>query len=472
MTNIPRPSGQEERVRNYICEFAKARGLEYVTDAPGNVLVRRPGSGGGEAAPRVVIQNHLDMVTEKNADTEHDFLADPIRCLRDGDWITADGTTLGADNAVGAAAALALLDAPAGTKLPPLECLFTVDEETGMTGAFELDGSMITGRTLLNLDSEEWGAVFTGCAGGGDCKLTVACPEEPAPPGGVTLRLAVTGLLGGHSGLNINEDRGNATRILCDALAAVLRAAPGSRVAALSAGDKRNAISREGWATLVVPAAERAAAEAAVAACHEQTRAEFGLVERDAAVALAPAGEPAATVLDAAAAARLVALVRTLPHGVVKRSHALPGLVETSSNTASVKKVPGGYQVVTCSRSSLGHALERTRDAIRAIGEGLGATVELEDAYPGWQPDPSSAVTGLVRDEYRRLSGAEAQVGGIHAGLECGIIGERVGDRMDMVSFGPTITGAHSPDERVQVSTVAPFYQLTLAVLSRLADAR
>jgi dipeptidase D len=462
----------------WLKEFAEQRGLEWAEDSVGNLVIRRPGSGGGEAAAPVIIQGHVDMVTEANADSTHDFLKDPIRLLRDGDWVTADGTTLGADNGIGVCAALAVLDLPPTARLPPIEALFTIDEETGLTGAFGLEGSMLRGRTMLNLDTEEWPEVFIGCAGGGDSVLTLPCALEAAPAGAAALEVRVSGLLGGHSGVDIHEDRGNAVRMAAAAADAVLSRVAGARLASLAGGDKRNAIARECAAVLAVPAAERDAAAAVVASVEADFRAEFGHREPGLRIAAAPLeGAAPAAALAPADAERLLALLLTLPHGVIKYSHEVPGLVETSSNLASVRPAAaaqGGrvtYRLQCSTRSSLMPALERCRAAIRRTAALCGAAIQQDEAYPGWAPQPGAAVVGVARAAIAEVVGREPALKAIHAGLECGIIGEKL-PGVQSVSYGPTIRGAHSPDERVQVSTVAPFWEATLNILGRLAGER
>ncbi len=468
LSRIPRPSKQEEQVLAWLKEFADTRSLEWQQDEVGNIVVRRPGSGGGESAPVVVIQSHVDMVCEKNSDVEHDFGRDPIRLLRDGDWLTADGTTLGADNGIGVATALALLEMGGDARLPPLECLFTVDEETGLTGAFALDGALLQGRTLLNLDTEEWGAICIGCAGGGDSELALPVAREASPGDFLSFQLSVEGLMGGHSGVNIHEYRANAIVLLASLLEPL--ATIGARLVSVRGGDKTNAIPREAFATLLLPPAAMADAQIAVGARTAALQAEFGTLETALRVTLAGLDAAPAECLSAGAQTSLLGLLRALPHGVLKYSHAIPGLVETSNNLASVAPDGGHYRIVCSSRSSIMEALEDVRDRIATIAALCGATATRSSSYPGWQPDPTSPVLKRLKRIYAEQLGEEPEVGAIHAGLECGVIGERA-PGMDMVSFGPTITGAHSPDERVEIPTVAKFWNLLLALLADMAKA-
>ncbi|PSC67193.1 aminoacyl-histidine dipeptidase [Micractinium conductrix] len=492
LSKIPRPSKHEGRVLDWLKEFAEERDLQWKQDAVGNIVIYRPGSAGGEKAAPVIVQGHVDMVCEKNAEVAHDFMADPIKLVRKDDWITADGTTLGSDNGIGVCAALALLDLPATETLPPLECLFTIDEETGLTGAFELDGSMLRGRTLLNLDTEDWGDVFIGCAGGGDSILRLDLQQEGVPAGCTALDVHVKGLLGGHSGINIHEDRGNAVRMAAATVEAILAAAPTARLVSMHGGDKRNAIPRECSATVVVPAAELDAAQEAVAKRGAAFQQEYGLKEPALSVSAAPAAATPAACLSQQAGQQLVDLLLTVPHGVCKNSHAVegavvppctraarpltpppPSLVETSTNLAAVKPGEGGSDgasfTVTCStRSSLAAPLELVRSSISRIGRLCGAEVEQDAAYPGWAPNPGSDIVKLTAETIGRITGKAPAVKAIHAGLECGIIQEKL-PGLDSVSYGPTITGAHSPDEQVRISTVLPFWQATLDILRQLA---
>ncbi|KAL6777769.1 hypothetical protein ACKKBG_A15575 [Auxenochlorella protothecoides x Auxenochlorella symbiontica] len=480
LSSIPRPSYKEQKVLDWLKVFAEERGLAWSQDAAGNLVVRRPGGGGGEAAPTVIIQGHIDMVTEKNADVQHDFEADGIRLVRRDGWVTADGTTLGADNGIGVCAALAVLDSPPSTPLPPLEALFTVDEEVGMTGALRLDPGLLTGRVMLNLDTEDWGDIFIGCAGGGDSALTLDLPLEPlaGAAGGWGARgFRLGGMLGGHSGLEIGEDRANALRLAARAAAAGLAAAPGVRLLALSGGDKRNAIPREAGFQLAAPdAGALEAATAAVRAAADAFRLEYGALETGLALTEEEVGVEARRAgLTPAAADRLLLLLLTLPHGVIKHSHTVPGLVETSSNLASAtikRRTPESLTVelVTCTRSSLDRALEDVRQGIARLGRAAGAAVHQDAAYPGWVPEPDAPVVHAAAAAIQGVTGKAPAVKAIHAGLECGIIGQKL-PGVQSVSYGPTIRGAHSPDERVEVATVAPFYEATLALLRRLAQA-
>lgn len=471
LSQLPRPSKHEDKVLAWLKAFAEERKLAYQQDAEGNMVIRRPGSGGGEGAPPIIVQGHIDMVTEKNSDVIHDFFKDPIRLRLEGGWIKAEGTTLGADNGIGVAAALALLDSGADEKLPPLECLFTVDEETGLTGAFGLDASILSGKTMLNLDTEDWNEIFIGCAGGGDSVLTLPVQREAAPPSCRPLQLSITGLLGGHSGLNIAEGRGNAVKMSAEILDALLSSLPEARLGSLRAGDKRNALPREATAMLYVPEGSINVAEKVVGDKLQAFRDQFHLKEENLSISLESASGNLDQVLTPASADSLLALLLVVPHGVAKLSHAVEGLVETSNNLAAANPSEDGanYKIIMSSRSSIGSALESQRAVIARAARLCKASCEQDNAYPGWQPNLESEVVKLTQEVMEKVTGKAPKVGAIHAGLECGLLGDKI-PGLDMVSYGPTIRGAHSPDERVEVSTVEPFWQTTLQLLERLAD--
>lgn len=490
-------SKREGEVLALIKGLAAERGLPVSQDAAGNLLVKAPGRGVGVGAPPVCIQGHVDMVTEKNQATAHDFATDPI-CLRvsaDGAWLTATGTTLGADNGIGVSAGLALLDEPEGVDLPPLELLFTVDEETGLNGAKALDAAAlgVEARTLLNLDTEEWGSIYIGCAGGGDAKLAVPLQRAPAGGEGALLELRVEGLLGGHSGICIGDGRANAVVVAARAAQRVLAADARVGLVAIDGGDKHNAIPRESSVMLLVPPAAEAAAREAVAAAFAAFNLEYGLLEANALLELRPAaaGGGAQPPLTPESAERCLGVLLSVPHGALKQSHALPGLVETSNNLAAVATddaragADACMRVLCSSRSSVAPALDGVRETLRAVATVMGrGRVEFTPAYPGWQPNPASKVLEMTKAALGAQLRAEGvheppHVLAIHAGLECGLIGEKValaagggGAALDMVSFGPTIRGAHSPDEAVEIATVPKFYALTKEVLRQLAHAR
>ncbi|HEX2162563.1 MAG TPA: aminoacyl-histidine dipeptidase [Thermoanaerobaculia bacterium] len=464
---IPRPSKGEEAMRRYVVAQAEAKGREVRRDRAGNVVVVVPATPGHEGAPVTVLQSHLDMVQEKNSDVDFDFAKDAIRPVRDGEYLTADGTTLGSDNGIGVAAMLAVLDGagPGGEPLVhgPLELLFTVDEESGLTGAGELDGSLLTGRRLLNLDTEEEGSVYVGCAGGGDSLLRLPLAKAAAGGGGA-LQVRVSGLRGGHSGVDIHLQRGNALSLLARALWAAHRAAP-LRVAALSGGSAHNAIPREARATVV--AVDATAARAALEREGAAVAAEFAAADPGFRLAVEDATAPA-EAWDEASSERALALLVALPHGVLATSQEIPDLVETSNNVAVAAEEGGALTVLTSTRSSVASALAAVRARIAALGRLADAEVEQGAGYPGWKPNLDSPLLATVKAVHARVLGNEPAIKAIHAGLETGIIGEKV-PGIDMVSIGPQIEFPHSPDERVHVGSVERFWRLLTATLAELA---
>ena len=505
LSSIPRPSFQEERcvrstpwfpplvymvytsrsilhctwsrrVLEWLKQFADERSLEHSQDSQGNLVIRHPGTMEGVDAPPVIIQGHVDMVTEKNAESSHDFMRDPIALIRDGDWLRADGTTLGADNGIGVCAALSVLNVPRDSTdvlLPPIEALFTVAEEVGLVGAFNLDGSLLSGKVLLNLDTEDWPDIFIGCAGGGDSILTLSMDTMPAGEEDV-FQVRITGLLGGHSGMDIGLDRGNAVKVAADLFVRIRDTIPGARLVSLVGGDKRNAIPREAMVSVSVPTEQRGDLERVCREYEEEFLREFGVKEALKIECNLFQGE--ARVLAPDDGDGLISLLIALPHGPLKHSHQISGLVETSSNLASVKSNLSGEKVVytiqTSTRSSINSALSRVRRSIKIIGESLGARVEQPPAYPGWTPDPDNDAVKLARRAITKvLGGREPELRAIHAGLECGILGERI-PGVQCVSYGPTIRGAHSPEERILIDTVQPFWEATLELLGELAKRR
>lgn len=485
LSSIPRPSGKEEAVLAYVKGFAESKGLRWTQDARGNLCVFRPGSGGGEEAKPVIVQGHVDMVTEKNQNTEHNFDTDPIilQRLTEGDddgelWLGAKGTTLGADNGLGCAAALALLGADKSKVLPPIEALFTVEEETGLYGAADLDAQVlgITGKSMLNLDMEEYGDIFIGCAGGGDSTITLPLiKDEISADLSEIVEIRVEGLLGGHSGLNIHENRANAVMICAAAVQSALEAAGdgGASLLSICGGDKHNAIPREASAILAINPSARDMLEKSVRASAMAAVEAYGLLEKKLKVAMntKDSSEEDHNALTKSSTQTLLAVLLSLPHGPIKFSHAIPSLVETSSNLASVS-TDGKRNVATIlcsSRSSIGTALEATRDKIKAIAYLAGASVEQSKAYPGWAPNPSSEILEVTKCILSKKLGRAPGVNAVHAGLECGLLMAKLGRDLDVVSYGPTITGAHSPNEKVDVSTVEPFFELTEDILKEYA---
>lgn len=473
MCQVPRPSKHEQRIRQHMRQVAERLGFAVREDAVGNMVIDVPASPGCEKAPITVLQGHLDMVCEKNTDTQHDFDKDPIRPVVDRDEdgaliVRAEGTTLGADNGIGVALALAAASSKE-VKHGPLEILCTIDEEMGMTGAKVLEPTFVRGRRMLNLDSEDDEAVYIGCAGGRDSTLTWELPTAKALAGSEACRVTVSGLRGGHTGGDIHENRGNAIKLLIQ----TLRGAEGAEqlhLAEINGGSKRNAIPREASACVVGP---QGVSEALTqAAEHVQAEAVRDGGEKNCLIRVETAA--AGPVASAADTTRLLAGLAALPHGVLAVVPDIPGLVQTSNSTSTiVTETAGGKLRITVgclSRSSKRHELHITARQIAAIGELAGARVESGNEYPGWAPNKSSPLLAACRELYQRLFGQEPKVAAIHAGLECGIIGERVGaGKMDMVSIGPRITGPHSPDERVYVASVEKTWKFLTAILAELA---
>jgi dipeptidase D len=469
LNQIPRGSKNEAAAQAWLVSVAEKLGMDHEQDEAGNVLIRKPATAGRENAPTVVLQGHTDMVCEKNADTVHDFVNDPITMLRDGDWITADGTTLGADNGIGVAAALAVLE-DKDVVHGPLEMLFTVDEETGLTGANELQPGWLKGKVMLNMDSEEDGTLYVGCAGGVDTIVTFKADRDAAPTGMSAVELKVSGLKGGHSGLDIHEGRGNALKMMTRFLRSSAAAELGLKLVSWNGGNLRNAIPRESVSTVLVPQGKEADLAKAVADQEATYKDEIGDLETALSFAantgVAAEGLPAPLTHDAAN--RLTSMIQVLPHGVVSMSRAIPGLVETSTNVASIKEDGDTFTISTSQRSSAASQKLYVSDLVLDGARLSGADATQGDGYPGWNPDMSSTVLAKLSETHEELFGKKPAIKAIHAGLECGIIGEKF-PGMDMISFGPTITGAHSPDERIKIDTVENFWKLACGVLDKLS---
>lgn len=462
LSAIPRGSKNETQVARYVLEEAEKLGLEVHQDAIGNVIARKPATPGLEHLPVTVLQGHLDMVCEKNEDTIHDFLTDPIRLVRDGDFVRAEGTTLGADNGIGVAAALAVM-AAADINHGPLEFLFTVDEETGLTGAFKLEPGALLGTRLLNLDSEEENAVYIGCAGGMDSAATLVLPRVAAGGHKRPYRIKIAGLKGGHSGLNISEGRGNALKLL----ARILRATGkdfGLEISAITGGSKRNAIPREAFAVCFMDSGRVEALRECLRQSECDFRSELGPADPDVTVALEDYPAAERTVYEPGRARQLVDFLYAAPHGVLALSPDIPGLVQTSTNLAIVENLASAVQVHMSHRSSVESAKRDVGNMVAAYCELAGFEIVQGGGYPGWKPDVQSKLLQVARRVHQEIFGHEPEVKAIHAGLECGIIGEKF-PGMDMISFGPTIIGAHSPTERVSIPAVENFWRYLLALL-------
>ena len=462
---IPRGSKNEDKIRQFIIDLAEAQNLEYQVDATGNVVISKPASSGNENCPVTILQSHMDMVLEKNSDVDHDFDTDPIEPQLDGEWVKASGTTLGSDNGIGLAAMLAVMHS---TEMihPPLELLFTVDEETGLTGAKQLDSAMLKGRRLINLDSEEEETLCVGCAGGADSSLTLPLSFTTAPSG-AALRVRLAGLQGGNSGIDIHLQRGNATQLLARSLYAVSLSTPFALVK-IEGGNAHNAIPREAIAEVIVA---DEAKEAFVGALNSElggVQSEFKTVEPDTEWQIEEI-EHSAEVWDEKTALKVLQLITALPHGVTMMSNDIPGLVETSTNLATVVQKNGELKIGLSSRSSVASALTALRQKIRAAAALSGASVEEDPGYPGWKPDLDSELLKVVQSVHQRELGSKPTIEAVHAGLECGLIGEMI-PGMDMISIGPNIEFPHSPNERVHIGSVVNFYRLLTATLEELAS--
>ncbi len=462
---IPRGSKNEDKIRRYIISIAEKHNLEYVQDPIGNVVVRKPASAGHENAAGIILQAHLDMVNEKNANVEFDFENDALQPLLDGDYLKASGTTLGADNGIGVAAMLAVMS-DNSLEHGPLEFLFTIDEETGLTGAQELGSDLLQGRQLLNLDTEEENSLCVGCAGGGDTRVTVPVSRMPQPAGTTAIQFKLTGLKGGHSGCDIHLQKGNALKLLARALFACSEAMQ-FNIADIAGGDKHNAIPREAFATVVIETANKDNLIARMK--HEMAvmAGEYKTVEPDLTFEAAD-GIATAAVLDDKSSQMLLNFALAMPHGVIAMSYDIPDLVETSTNFAKLTLNEDVIFVLMSSRSSIASGMDAIRQRIHAVAGLVNGKLEESDAYPGWKPNMNSRLLKVMKALYTKETGIEPEVGAIHAGLECGIIGAKY-DGMDMISFGPQIEFPHSPDERVKIDTVATFYGMLLKSLKELA---
>lgn len=464
LLKIPHGSGNEKALAEYIINLARSLNLEWQKDKVGNVVVRKPASPGLENSPGVVLQAHLDMVCEKNSDVSHDFTRDPIQAYVDGDWVKARGTTLGADNGIGVAACLAVLE-DRTLNHGPLECLFTVDEETGLTGAFKLGKNMLKGRYLLNLDSEDEGTFTIGCAGGADSEITLPI-ERKKKKVKTLLSVKISGLKGGHSGLDINLGRGNALKLLARLLIRSMDRFKFELVA-FSGGSKRNAIPREAWATLFVPESIQKKLTQSLKKEFEAIKFEYKVTEPDLALEIKTSNETGFPFVTESQE-KFLNLIMVLPHGVISMHPEIPGLVETSSNLAVVNTAEKEIKIICNTRSSILSALEAVRLSIKSAGQLAGAKLIQPEGYPAWTPNLKSTLLQKMVDIYHQLFQKEPEIKAVHAGLECGIIGEKF-PGMDMISFGPTIKYPHSPDEQVNIPSVERFWKFLIEALAKLS---
>lgn len=466
ISQVPRPSKKEEKIIEHFKNLLNRLKVEYKVDKLGSIVAFVSATKGYENTPTVVLQGHMDMVCEKNKDKIFDFDNDPIDLLKEDGWITADGTTLGSDNGIGLAAALAVItdtDVIHG----PIEILSTVDEETGLTGANNLEPGFITGKIMLNMDSEEDGAFYVGCAGGIDTVATMKIESKPVPKETTAYELLVTGLKGGHSGLDIQAGRGNAIKILARALNQLNEV--GYSLATLDGGSLRNAIPREAEAIIFLTADGATNAEKLIKELQEKVFNEFKTPDRGVKIELKKSGLTADVVYTSALKNRIVDTLLALPHGVIAMSADLEGLVETSTNLATVKVIDDNIRIGTSQRSSIESAKDFISENVAAIFRLAGSDVKAGDGYPGWKPNMDSEILKISKNAFRKLFNKEAEIKAIHAGLECGIL-EGKNPGLDMISFGPTIQGAHSPDEKINIETVEKFYLLLKGILKEIAE--
>ncbi len=463
VTQVPRPSKKEEKIRQYLVDFGHRHQLETIEDKVGNVLIRKPGTVGMENHKTVILQSHMDMVCEKNSDIDFDFNTDPIQTHIEGDWVKASGTTLGADDGIGVAAALAIL-ASDNIVHPPIEALFTMDEETGLTGAFGLSDKLLQGKILLNLDSEDEGEIFIGCAGGRDTTAELAISYQNTS-GKKAYRIDIKGLNGGHSGDDIHKGYANANkllnRILWDAMAKL-----DIDINYFDGGNLRNAIAREAYAIVLSDESKEDQLNSLVANYETIFKNEYHKTEPNLKVEINPTESKDKHIVKKDAE-KIIEAIYACPHGVLAWSQDIPNFVETSTNLASVKTKTGRIIFTTSQRSSVASALDDACNMVAANFKMIDASVKHSDGYPGWAPNPESEILEISKKSYEELFHKEPKVLAIHAGLECGLIGEKY-PGMDMISFGPTIKGAHSPDERLEIKTAQMFWDYLLDILKRI----
>jgi dipeptidase D len=461
LTQIPRPSKKEDRIREFIYNFGKNLGLETIQDEVGNVIIRKPATPGMENRKGIILQGHLDMVPQKNSDKVHDFEKDPIETIIDGEWVRANGTTLGADNGMGVAAAMTVLEA---TDIPhgPVEALFTADEETGMTGANGLKPGILKGDILLNMDSEDEGELYIGCAGGTNGNITFTYADHALTGEYSGYKINVTGLKGGHSGVDIHLGRGNANKIM-NRILYHGHVKHGLQVATIDGGSLRNAIPRESFALAAVPAANVKSFLECLIKQAVKIKNELASVEPTLKIEAVPAEAPK-NVIDPGVLINCMNAIYACPNGVMRMSNEMEGLVETSNNLAIVKAENGTIKLMNLMRSSVDSAKDDLQQMIQSVFDLAGAQSVFDGSYPGWKPNPASPILTTMQDIYNKKFGRIPEIKAIHAGLECGILGGAY-PNWDMISFGPTIRFPHSPDEKVNIATVQKFWDFLVETL-------
>jgi dipeptidase D len=464
LCDIPHPSKNEKKIIEYVKSFGEKLGLETIVDEIGNVIIKKPASQGMEDRMTVVLQGHLDMVPQKNNDVNHDFLTDPIQPFIDGEWVRAKSTTLGADNGIGVAAAMAVLQDKSLVH-GPIEALFTIDEETGMTGAENLKPGLLNGDIMINLDSEDEGELYIGCAGGVDTVVKFYYKTEKVPADVKAFRIDVKGMKGGHSGMDIILGRGNSNKTLNRILYTINKTLA-IRLADIQSGSLRNAIPREGFAVVVVPTSQIGEFKNFIDELAPVIKAELSVTEPDLEISYSETSMPD-SVIDEKTQNNMIKGIYGCPNGVMRMSDAMVGLTETSTNLAIVKKYDKFIQVDSLQRSSVDSAKEDLANMIRSVFELAGAEVVHQGAYPGWKPNINSPILKTMKEVYNNKFGKVPEVKAIHAGLECGIIGKNY-PNFDMISCGPTIRHPHSPDEKVRIDTVQKFYDFLLETLKNI----
>lgn len=469
ITQVPRPSKKEEKILAYLVKFAEDRNLKYRTDEVGNLVIEKPATPGYEHLETVILQSHMDMVCEKNADKVHDFENDPIRTIIDGEWLHADGTTLGADNDIGCAAELAILDSD-DIEHGPIECLFTMDEETGMTGAMNLKPGFFNGKILLNLDSEDEGELFIGCAGGMGTMAEFAYEKREATDDYLYFEVKVSGLKGGHSGGEIHIGLGNANKILTRYLYA-LEHELDWKLCSFQGGNLHNAIPREAHAVIGLKADQKERARVILNELAAVVEDELKRVDPGVKLEMKSVGKPAYRI-DCDTKRRLVRALYACPHGVYGMSHDIEGLVETSSNLASVKmKEDDKIYVETSQRSSTSSLISDIANTVASVFELADAKISFRDPYPGWKPNPDSPILKAASESYERIFGRKPAIKAIHAGLECGLFLDKY-PYLDMVSFGPTLRDVHSPVEKIEIKTVQLWWDHLVDILKHIPAAK
>ncbi len=462
--SIPHPSKHEEALATYIVEWATSQGLDVRRDPTGNVIIKKPATEGMEHKKAVVLQAHIDMVPQNNEDTEHDFTKDPIQPYIDGEWVTAKGTTLGADNGMGMASCLAVL-ASNDIKHGPLEVLLTVDEEAGMSGAFGLEAGWLEGEILLNTDSEQEGEVYMGCAGGVDGEITFPIEREAKPEQFETRKLVIKGLKGGHSGVDIHTGRANANKLMARFLAQHAKALD-IRLIEFRGGTLRNAIPREAFVTVALPAKNLEQLNSVFESYTELLKTELTAIETNL-VSFNEAVDSQEQLFSAPSQQRFIAALNACPNGVIRMSDDIEGVVETSLNVGVISTEENAVKVLCLVRSLIDSGRDQVEGILSSVAELAGASIAFSGAYPGWKPDPDSEIMHIFRDMYEGIYGHKPNIMVIHAGLECGLF-KKPYPNMDMVSFGPTIKFPHSPDEKVKIDTVALFWEQMIALLENI----